>query len=174
MRRFWNAVFWILIVAFIIVVLAVLGLYKSGYHPIGEDILDVEQGSWAGEDPAPGDGKGLKILFVNLNHGLGRETIWYEQKSPVETVHDAQEISGRLDEVVNLVRDQGAIALVLQEVDFGSKATGGGHVWPRCHIQNPNPMSQTPGHHKSAPNWPKIICKSYTLGRPAGVAGPKS
>ena len=124
MRRFWNAVFWILIVAFIIVVLAVLGLYKSGYHPIGEDILDVEQGSWAGEDPAPGDGKGLKILFVNLNHGLGRETIWYEQKSPVETVHDAQEISGRLDEVVNLVRDQGAIALVLQEVDFGSKATG--------------------------------------------------
>jgi endonuclease/exonuclease/phosphatase family metal-dependent hydrolase len=106
------------------VVLMVLGLYKSGYHPIGEDPLDVEQGSWAGEDPPAGTGKGLKVLFLNLNHGIGRETIWYERTPPTEVPHEVQAISGRLDQVVALVRDHAVDVLVLQEVDFGSKATG--------------------------------------------------
>jgi endonuclease/exonuclease/phosphatase family metal-dependent hydrolase len=124
MRRFVSIVVTILIVAFIVLVLGVLGIYKSGYHPLGEDILDVEQGSWAGEDPPGGDGKGLKVLFMNLNHGLGREIIWYERTAPAPVAHEVQAISGRLDAVVSLVRDQAVDALVLQEVDFGSKATG--------------------------------------------------
>lgn len=124
MRRFWNAIFWVLIIGFIVLVLGVLGIYKSGYHPIGEDLLDVAQGSWAGEDPEPGDGKGLKVLFLNLNHGLGRDIIWYERTPPEPVAHEVQAISARLDLVVALVRDQAADALVLQEVDFGSKATG--------------------------------------------------
>jgi len=124
MKRFFSIVVTFLLVAFIVVVLAVLGLYKFGYQPTGEDILDVEQGSWAGEDPARGEGRGLRVLFINLNHGLGRDTIWYERNPPVKTVHEVQEISRRLDRVVSLVRDQAVDALVLQEVDFGSKATG--------------------------------------------------
>ena len=124
MRRFLTIVLTILIVAFIVLVLAVLGLYKSGYHPIGEDVLGVEQGFWAGEEPDSGTGKGLRILFVNLNHGLGQDTIWYERTPPIEVVHDPQKISHRLEMVVGLVREQAADVLVLQEVDFGSKATG--------------------------------------------------
>ncbi|MFH1529636.1 MAG: endonuclease/exonuclease/phosphatase family protein [Pseudomonadota bacterium] len=124
MRRFFSVIVTILIVAFIVLVLLVLGIYKSGYHPIGETNLDVEQGSWAGEDPPQSTGKGLKILFLNLNHGLGRDLIWYERNPPAEVAHEDQAISHRLDQVVALVRDQAADALVLQEVDFGSRATG--------------------------------------------------
>lgn len=124
MKRLISIVVTVLVVAFILLVLAILGLYKSSYHPAAEDVLDVEQGSWASEDPEPGSGKGLKVLFMNLNHGLGRDTIWYERTPPVEAVHETQQISRNLDAVVSLVRDQGAVVLVLQEVDFGSEATG--------------------------------------------------
>jgi len=123
-RRLLTFVITVLIIAFIVLVLVVLGIYKSGYHPIGETFLDVEQGSWAGEDLPQGTGKGLKILFMNLNHGLGRDTIWYERNPPIEATHEVQAISHRLDQVVAMVREQGVDALVVQEVDFGSLATG--------------------------------------------------
>ena len=100
MRRLLTIVITVLIIIVVVLVLGVLGLYKSGYHPTGEDDLTVEQGSWAGEDPPQGTGNGLKVLFLNLNHGLGRETIWYEREPPVEVVHDVQAISHRLDQVV--------------------------------------------------------------------------
>lgn len=103
--------------------IVVLALYKAGYHPATEQGLEVQRGNWVSEDLPLRPQKENKVFFLNINHGLGREPIWYEVEGAGRKTYDAGKIMGNLEKVTQLATEAGTDVLMLQEVDFASEAT---------------------------------------------------
>ncbi len=119
------------IVAFLVVVgflgailllLAALFFYQSGYRPLPREGVEIETGEWAGADSSVLAEDRLRILSLDLDYGAGEDGSRPELGDPSHP--GAARVTEVLDRLAALALEQKADVLVLQRVDFGSEFAG--------------------------------------------------
>jgi endonuclease/exonuclease/phosphatase family metal-dependent hydrolase len=124
MKKFLMSLVMVFSMTFVTVTLVVLAIYKAGYHPVTEQNMEVQRGNWVSDELPLRYRDNLVVVFANLNHGMGLGTVWYEVPNATPKPESVDAVKGRLDAFVKQVAPRDPDVVLLQEVDFGSEATG--------------------------------------------------
>ncbi|MBM4353366.1 MAG: hypothetical protein FJ109_06140 [Deltaproteobacteria bacterium] len=140
----------------ILLLLAALFFYQSGYRPMPRENLDVEAGEWAAAGSSVLAEDRLRILSLDLDYGAGAVGSRPEDAEVGRT--DADAVTATLDRLAALALERSADVLVLQRVDFGSEYAGNvdqagylarkmgwgyvvrSRIWKHSYLPFPNPL----------------------------------
>jgi len=106
----------------ILLLLAALFFYQSGYRPLPRESLPVEAGEWAAAEGSVLAEDRLRILSLDLDYGAGPAGSRPEEGDAAHP--GAAGVTEALDRLAALALEQRADVLLLQRVDFGSEFSG--------------------------------------------------